>query len=306
MLLIIIVAVLVGLISAAYCWARYQSNYWQRTNVPFIPAAPFVGNLWPVIANQCSIVELFERMYSDPRVRDAPLFGVHFFHQPVIFLRDPDFIRQLLVADFGAFSDRFSYSDVHDPLGNQNVLLARNPLWHRLRKRLAPFFSTGRLRRMFSLMDAVGADLNAQLLRRRRIPVKSAAAAVEAGGEIEVKELAGCYSTDVIASCAFGLQANSLSDKDSEFRANGRAAFEFNLYRAVEVFVLFFLPQMTRVLGFRQFNAKFSAFLRSSIEFVIGERERSGAVRHDLIDTLIELKRADRDRVLEDKDDVRK
>lgn len=303
MLLTILVAVLVGLISAVYLWARYRSNYWQRTAVPFIPAQPFVGNLGPVIGMQCNLFELFDRWYYDERVRDAPIFGVHFCNEPVLVLRDADLIRQLLVADFGAFSDRFQHSDVHDPLGNQNVLMIRNPLWRKLRQRLSTFFTSNRLRRMFHLVEAVGVDLDAHLLKgtmktgTKRTPNESV--------ELEAKELASLFTTDVIASCMFGIQANSFGDQESEFRKFGRTAFDFKLFRAIETFAVFFVPHVTRIFRFRMFNEAMTKFLRSSISFVVGERERSGAVRHDFIDTLIELKRADHDRVLE-KDNIRK
>ena len=42
------------------------------------------------------------------------------------------------------------------------------------------------------------------------------------GEPIEVRELAAKYTTDVIGSCAFGIEMNSFSDKESEFRQMGK------------------------------------------------------------------------------------
>lgn len=38
---------------------------------------------------------------------------------------------------------------------------------------------------------------------------------------IDIKDILARYTTDVIASCAFGVEANSLKDPNSEFRESG-------------------------------------------------------------------------------------
>lgn len=301
----LLTVVLLGLITAAILWARHHNNYWLRTAVPHIRGWPFVGNFGPILSMRTGVVQHFQAMYNDERVRNAPVFGAHLFHNPTLFVRDPEIIRQLFVKDFALFSDRYSHSDTHDPLGNLNVLFARNPIWRRLRTRLTPFFSSGKLRQMFGLITTVGAELD-----RRLGAMTTKSAAVEGvaesktttTAELEAKELAACYSTDVIASCAYGVQANSLADPDSDFRRNGRKVFKFNLYRIIEVTSLFFLPELTRLFRFRLFGAETSQFIRSSIEFVMCEREKSQVKRNDLIDTLIQLRDDDKDRVIAEGD----
>lgn len=44
--------------------------------------------------------------------------------------------------------------------------------------------------------------------------------------DFEGKELGAKYTTDVIASCAFGIDAYSLEDPESEFRKMGRNIFQ--------------------------------------------------------------------------------
>lgn len=44
--------------------------------------------------------------------------------------------------------------------------------------------------------------------------------------DFDAKELFARYSTDVISSCAFGIDTHSLQDPESEFRKIGRAIFQ--------------------------------------------------------------------------------
>lgn len=306
---LIIIAVLVSCLATIYSWARHQNNFWQRTKVPYLPGIPFVGNYWPLIAGQQSVAELYNKLYSDPRVKDEPLFGAQILHQPVIFVRHPELIKQILIADFDTFSNRYMHSDVHDPMGDYNLLTARNPFWRKIRKRLTPLFTGSRLRNMFGLIDEVGTNLNAAMLKMA-IPTAADGSCSGDGGDggqvVDVKEVVTCFTTDVIASCAYGLRSNCLDDNNSEFRTQGRNVFATHLWRMLETTFVYFLPQYMRTFNMTVFGEDVSNFARKTFAFAMGERERTKQVRHDLIDTLLELKQEDRDRVLEDKDDVRK
>lgn len=67
----------------------------------------------------------------------------------------------------------------------------------------------------------------------------------------EAKDFAARYTTDVIATCAYGVNANSLNDPISDFRRNGREIFDFTLYRMIELTSMFFLPQVVSLFGMR-------------------------------------------------------
>lgn len=109
--------------------------------------------------------------------------------------------------------------------------------------------------------------------------------------EAEVKEISSLFTTDLIASIAFGINAHSLKNPEGEFRTQCRKMFIFDLKRSLEFSIAFFLPKLVSLLRVKIFTKEFSRFLRNTINHVIEDREIKGNQRNDLIDILIALKR---------------
>ncbi|CRK98094.1 CLUMA_CG011462, isoform A [Clunio marinus] len=111
--------------------------------------------------------------------------------------------------------------------------------------------------------------------------------------ELELKDMAALYSTDVIVSCAYGVDAKSLENPKGEFPTLGRYMFEPTIWRGFEFLSAFMLPQVTKFFGFKLFTDKGGKFIEETITHVMNEREKNGIKRNDLVDTLIELKNDD-------------
>lgn len=67
--------------------------------------------------------------------------------------------------------------------------------WRSLRHKLTPTFTSGRMRAMFPLIRACAEELDGVL-----------AAEAERGMPIEMFELLARFTTDIIGTCAFGIQ----------------------------------------------------------------------------------------------------
>lgn len=98
----------------------------------------------------------------------------------------------------------------------------------------------------------------------------------------------------VIANCAFGVESNSIADPDnSEFRQAGRHIFDFTTFRrGCEQSAFFMWPEMVPLFNFKLFSAAGCDFVKRMFTFVLGEREKSGEKRNDLIDSMIEIKKS--------------
>ncbi|EDV98208.1 probable cytochrome P450 6g2 [Drosophila grimshawi] len=282
-LLLLLIIILVS----GYYFLRQHYDYWIRQDVPQLEPSLFLGNLGGLLSMQSNPADFIAQLYNHPDAQDKPFVGIHVFHKPALLLRDPALIKRIMVKDFPKFANRYSNSDYKgDPLGSQNIFFLKNPAWKEVRLKLSPFFTSTRLKHMFPLINEVGCNLDAYL---RQQPLHNERARCF---DLEAKELCALYTTDVIATVAYGVQANSFTQPNSEFRRHGRAIFEFSWKRAAEFTLVFFLPQLVPYLGFKVVPAEPTAFMRKTINYVIAEREKSKQPRNDLIDLLIDFKRS--------------
>lgn len=112
--------------------------------------------------------------------------------------------------------------------------------------------------------------------------------------EMDVREIAAMYTTDVIASAAYGLDAQTLeNDGDSEFRRIGKRLYSFNRWSGLGRFLQALRPEIAKLIRYKRFDDDTSNFIRANVGMAMKERIKSGIKRNDLIDILIELKKMD-------------
>ncbi|GLG95591.1 Probable cytochrome P450 6a13 [Gryllus bimaculatus] len=124
----------------------------------------------------------------------------------------------------------------------------------------------------------------------RRKGVQSLGARAARAEQVEMKEPLAQYATDVIGNCAFGLQINSLSDPDCEFRRMGKKMFEPTLASALRRFTLIFLPTLAKVLNVSLIGGDVTRFFRAAVRETVALRERHGVLRHDFLHLLLQLR----------------
>ena len=66
--------------------------------------------------------------------------------------------------------------------------------------------------------------------------------------EFEAKELCARYTTDVVATCAYGIRGNALQDPDCEFRRMGREILEPSFWKNIRMLIIFLLPRLAKTL----------------------------------------------------------
>ncbi|KXJ70812.1 hypothetical protein RP20_CCG022414 [Aedes albopictus] len=274
----------IALICCYLVWKRH--NFWNNHGVPYVLEIPAVGNFSSVALQIHSMFDYVARIYGHVRTRDADFFGVNIFFRKALVVRNPDMVKQMLVRDSRYFINRQMCTDSEgDRFGYYNLMMIKEPLWKDLRGYLSPSVTSAKLRRMFPLIDEIGKDMLAHLDEIPQKPSKLR--------ETEFKELCARFTTDVIASTFFGIQAKCLIDEESEFRYYGRKIFEYGPKRALNMAAFFFMPELVPYLGFKLFPRDTERFLKTIIEQEISRRESSGENRGDFIDSMIALKNND-------------
>lgn len=109
--------------------------------------------------------------------------------------------------------------------------------WRNLRVKLTPIFTSGKMKIMFPFFVECGKNLQEAVMEYAKV-----------GDVFEAKEFAARYTTDVISSCAFGVEANSLKDPDAIIRKMGRKAVEPTWNVMIRVLLAFFVPDLAALL----------------------------------------------------------
>lgn len=175
--------------------------------------------------------------------------------------------------------------DDGDPLGKYNLIYLKNPVWKNLREKLTPFFSSGKLKLIFYIMDKASSDLINFIDKR-----------LDASGKVELdaREIAAMYTTDVVASAAYGLDAKTLENAgDSEFRRVGKRLYAFDRWSGLGRFLQALRPEIAQLIRYKRFDDETSEFIRANVGNAMRERAKSGLRRNDLIDILLEIKKMD-------------
>ncbi|KAL1117865.1 hypothetical protein AAG570_004178 [Ranatra chinensis] len=226
---------------------------------------------------------VFDDLYK--KLDPHPYGGIYIMRRPHLLVRDPDIIKHVLVKDFQHFRDRSRLMECEKEPLTHHLFALTGDRWRALRTKMTPTFTSGKLKNMFPLFEKCSLQLETVLRR------------LAEGGEVfDVKDLMANFTTDVIASCAFGLEANSILNKDNEFRKMGADTFpnRVKTKQLLHAAINNFIPGFNR---FFDFNNRFSKETHDNMMRIVGEsveyREKNGFRRNDFLDLVIAMKNED-------------
>lgn len=273
-------AVILLVVFLSYFYLTYHYGKWTKLGVPHaVPTPPF-GSLGDVVAGRAPLVDVIHSLYRE--FDGQRYFGIFEGRQPLLVVRDPQLVHTVMVKDFRSFVDRNASKEsfVHDKLFDHLVNL-RGDQWKAIRAKLSPTFSATKLKCMLGDLNVCTArlidNLNGQITNNN--------------GIVDVSEAAAQFTTDTIGRCAFGLDCNTLSNPDSEFRRTGREIFMPRLRST--------LLNLTRLLGFgrlldvfriRGMPSNIYDFFDDLLETTMEQHRHGKNSRNDFIALLVKLK----------------
>lgn len=275
-----IVDVLVGIFSLliiSYYYLTSTYNYWRDRGIPFVKPILLFGNIKDVLLGRKSIIEVHTRLYKQ---FEGERFGGYFvLRRPVLMVRDPELIERLLVKDFAHFHDRGMTTDPdHEPL-TLNLFNAKGNQWRNLRYKLTPTFTSGKLKGMFEQIHNCGEDLMKELQKY-----------AESGENVEAKNLFSLFTTDVIASCAFGLQLRGGSSEADTFKNMTNKIFAPSIMQTLRFNLRSLYPRLTKWFGITTFGRDVNEYFLNITKATIQLHENKGTKRNDFVQLLMNLK----------------
>ena len=82
---------------------------------------------------------------------------------------------------------------------------------------------------------------------------------------VEVNETMARFTTDVIASCAFGINGNSLKDPDSEFGRRIRTIFSFSVKKGLAMLFASLAPHLNNLFRLSFLEENTNHYVRQSV-----------------------------------------
>ncbi|XP_025157102.1 cytochrome P450 9e2-like isoform X2 [Harpegnathos saltator] len=255
-----------------------QFTYWMKRGVPHILS---FGMFWTMFLRRLNFAEYCQYLYN--YMPDAKYIGLMSMGTPLVLLRDPELIKNVMVKDFEHFPDHKTFlNEEVDPLFCKNIFSLRGNRWKEMRSTLSPSFTASKMKVMFELVSKCSCEFTKYLSDHP-----------ERCSSIDAKEAFRRYTTDVIATSAFGISVNSMKDRNNEFFLRGTEASMFGTFKFTFILKMIFhriCPRLARILGMSFISPATSQFFKRIVAESINVRKKQGIVRPDMIHLLMQAR----------------
>ncbi|XP_076273991.1 putative cytochrome P450 6a14 [Rhynchophorus ferrugineus] len=200
--------------------------------------------------------------------------GIFTYTKPTYIPIDPVIIKQILQADAKHFLSRGLYHTPGDVL-SMNLLNLEGERWKCLRAKLSPTFTSGKIKMMYQT-----------LLKKAEIMAGVVGKFVVADRPCNIKDVLSRFTIDIVGSCAFGIECNSLEHFDNIFIKYGRKVFE---RKRLRLMLLQLLPwNVLAYFGYKSDGRDVSRFFSDFVARTIAYRETNAIYRKDFLQLMLE------------------
>ncbi|KAG8286365.1 hypothetical protein J6590_061578 [Homalodisca vitripennis] len=269
---------LVILLWALYWYLTKDYNFWEKHGVPCKKAVFPFGSLKDLVLGREQIGDAYAKIYKEfPGERYC---GVVEFNCPVLVIRDPELVKHILIKDFNHFVDRVPFE--HNPkesISHHLFFMNEEDGWKDMRHKLSPAFSSVKMKQMFLLMLKCSKQLEEYF---NKIAEKEA--------NVDVKLVFANFTIDTIASCAFGVETNSLSSGNNEFYQTADAIFKPTTWLVMKHRMMTVFPSLSKLMNLQQIAQKPKKMVYDLVTNTVEYREKNNVYRNDILDILISIK----------------
>lgn len=271
---------IVAMCLAIYDFFFKSQNSFKKHGIPYITPKPIIGNMGSLLIKKSSMPELLQRFYDlDP---EAKYVGVYDMNTPVIMLRDIELIKSIGMKNFDSFQDhRLSADDKMDPLFGRSLFFLKGEQWKDMRATVSPSFTSSKMKSMFMLMTNCAVDFADYV---SKLPVEDR--------DVELKDLVGMYTNDVISSCAFGINVDTKRDPNNAIHVYGKRVTRGNKLRMVLNMLLYrSAPRIAKAVGAKMMEKEVEDFFFDTIKSTVRTRDEKGISRPDMIQLMMDARK---------------
>lgn len=261
-------------------WRKW--NFFKKRNVRSYRGLPIIGSFYKMFNGTEAFGTLLKQFYE--QFPDEQFFGIfEVFMHPIYVIRDPELIKRITSTDFDYFInhhgnfDYESYSMISRTLFNN-----KNEHWKNMRAILTPAFTGNKMRSMFELVQ------NSSLQFIHAIDTENDKIWNE--NVFECKDLFSRFACNIIATCSFGLNIDTITNRDDEFFLAGKHVTELNGWQGIKFLLFDSVPQLMKCFKVKYFDPKIVNYFRNVVNSTVEYREQNNVIRPDMIQLLMEAK----------------
>ncbi|XP_076865316.1 cytochrome P450 3A30-like [Brachyhypopomus gauderio] len=239
---------------------------------------------WPFFGTFLSYSKGFYNFDMACFKKFGKVWGIYDGRLPILMVLDQEMIKAIMVKEcYSAFTNRRETNlDLAGPLAD-GITLVKDEKWKRIRGSLSPFFTSGKLKEIFSLTEKY-ADRFIDNLKKRN-PEEA----------IKIKDFLAPYSMDVVASSSFSVDIDSINNPNDPFVTHIKKIFNFSFFSPLFLIITLFpfLVPVLAKLGVNMFSKSSVGFFYSSLRKIKEEHNMSDNRRVDFLQLMIQSQISD-------------
>ncbi|CAG9838971.1 unnamed protein product [Diabrotica balteata] len=218
------------LLITTYSYLTRNFNYWKRKNVRYLKPVPLFGNLYDVLSFKTTTQECIKKIWDEI---DAPYFGMFIFDEPVLVLKSPKLIKDVLIKDSSIFCNRRVATPSHPNMAHGMFFLKYNE-WRKVRKMLSPIFTVG----MIKYLQPHIIDINKTMIN---FVQKNC-------GIFDATKIGEDFAIEFLVRCFYEANPRCFNEKTSVFKKYIHSMFAFNFRNGVVQNLFFLKPSWASAL----------------------------------------------------------
>lgn len=239
------------------------------------------GNIRDLFLFRTSFSNCFIDLYE--KFKQHKYVGCYFSYKPILFVNDPEVVKDILVSNFNSFTDRPRFVDeIRDPIST-HLFNIGGQKWRDLRFKLSPTFTSGKLKSIFPGMRNCGKTLQQFLLKKY------------ANGQnvFNFTDMFAKYTTHNIISVIFSIHSDTFDDPNNIFRKVSANFSEPSKRQHIMDIFSFLIPNILHaisIFNFRSVTENVNDFVMNFVAKIVEHRENTKFQGNDFLQLLIQLK----------------
>nr|XP_060642873.1 cytochrome P450 3A9-like [Anolis sagrei ordinatus] len=249
----------------------------KKLGIPGPRPLPFIGT---ALAYRKGLLAFDKACFK----KYGKIWGFYDGRTPVLAITDPAVIKAVLVKEcYSVFTNRRKFG----PTGKLEsaVSIAEDENWKRIRTVLSPTFTSGKLKEMLPIIQHYAKSL-----------IKNFAEKADKGEPVDIKDVIGPYSMDVVTSSSFGVNIDSMNNSQDPFVKHAKKLVKFNFFSPLFI-LMYMVPWLTPILNKMNvslFSAEAVDFFAQAVAKIKKQRQQEAEKgRVDFLALMIESQKSE-------------